>query len=179
MAPEEFPDEILDSFDIIGFDPRGIGRSHPIQCDDTLMTKNFTPPATQTAWNELVAHNRRLGECCRQVAADPTGYHAWTAQTFHPFFDAQVAADRASEQRLAHGSPPTDVRAAAQAACAFGDPVVMRARARVRHLLSTADDAYGSDEAHERVTAWMAARPDFTPQPDGPTRDQWDALIPS
>ncbi|WP_433425487.1 alpha/beta fold hydrolase [Microtetraspora malaysiensis] len=66
MAPEEFPDEILDSFDIIGFDPRGIGRSHPIQCDDTLMTKTFTPPATQTAWNELVAHNRRLGESCRK-----------------------------------------------------------------------------------------------------------------
>ncbi|WP_433425479.1 NAD(P)/FAD-dependent oxidoreductase [Microtetraspora malaysiensis] len=88
-----------------------------------------------------------------QVAADPTGYHAWTAQTLHPLFDAQVAADRASEQRLAHGSPPTDVRAAAQAACAFDDPVVMRARAQVRHLLSTADDAYGSDEVHERVTA--------------------------
>ncbi|WP_433226725.1 hypothetical protein [Microtetraspora malaysiensis] len=94
-------------------------------------------------------------------------------------FDAQVAADRANEQHLAHGSPPTDVRAAAQAACAFDDPVVMRARAQVRHLLLTADDAYGSDEVRECVTAWMAARPDFTPQHDGPTRDQWDALIPS
>ncbi|MGI5488622.1 alpha/beta fold hydrolase [Microtetraspora malaysiensis] len=65
-APEEFPDEILDSFDIVGFDPRGIGRSHGIQCDDTLVSKTFTPPATQAAWDELVAHNRRLGESCRK-----------------------------------------------------------------------------------------------------------------
>ncbi|MEV8636198.1 alpha/beta fold hydrolase [Streptosporangium sp. NPDC051023] len=65
-APEEFPDEILDSFDIIGFDPRGIGRSHDIQCDDTLVNKTFPPPATQAAWDELVVHNRRVGESCRE-----------------------------------------------------------------------------------------------------------------
>lgn len=114
-----------------------------------------------------------------QIAADPTGYHAWTTRTLRPWFDVQVTADRANQQRLADGSPPTDVRAAALAACAFDDPVIMRARAQVRHLLRTADDAYGSDEVQGRVTAWLAAHPDFTPHHDGPTRDQWDALIPS
>ncbi|MGW4042551.1 hypothetical protein [Streptomyces sp. NPDC004721] len=89
-----------------------------------------------------------------------------------------MTADRADEQRLAEGSPPADRRAAAVAACAFDDPVVMRARARVRHLLRPADDAYGTDEVDRHVTAWLAAHPDFTPKHDGPTRDQWDALIP-
>ncbi|MEV0414950.1 FAD-dependent oxidoreductase [Streptomyces sp. NPDC050448] len=113
-----------------------------------------------------------------RIAADPIGFHTWTAQALRPWFDAQVTADRANEQRLAESSPPSDRRAAARAACAFDDPVVMRARAQVRHLLRPADDAYGTDEVDGRVTAWLAAHPDFSPQYDGPTRDQWDALIP-
>ncbi|MGW9133374.1 FAD-dependent oxidoreductase [Streptomyces sp. NPDC055681] len=114
-----------------------------------------------------------------QIAADPIGYHTWTAKALRPWFDAQVTADRADEQRLADGSPPADRRAAALTACAFDDPVVMRARAQVRHLLRPADDAYGTDEVDRHVTAWLAAHPDFSPKHDGPTRDQWDALIPS
>ncbi|MEX0172161.1 FAD-dependent oxidoreductase [Streptomyces sp. LMG1-1-1.1] len=119
-----------------------------------------------------------LAEHVDEIAADPTGYHAWTSQTLRPWFDAQIKADRADEQRLAAGSPPSDRRAAALAACAFDDPVVMRARARVRHLLERSDDAYGTEEIDRHLTAWLAARPDFTPRHDGPTRDQWDALIP-
>ncbi|WP_308294996.1 hypothetical protein [Streptomyces sp. NK08204] len=69
-------------------------------------------------------------------------------------------------------------RAAALAACAFDDPVVMRARAQVRHLLQPADDACGTDEVDRAVTDWLAARPGFSPAHDGPTRDQRDALIP-
>ncbi|MEU3985319.1 FAD-dependent oxidoreductase [Streptomyces sp. NPDC026672] len=119
----------------------------------------------------LAAHADRIAE-------DPMGYHAWTARNLRPWFDTQVTADRADGRRLAEGSPPADRRAAARAACAFDDPVVMRARAQVRHLLRSADEAYGTDEVDRHVTAWLAARPDFTPAHDGPTRDQWDALIP-
>ncbi|MFJ9682539.1 NAD(P)/FAD-dependent oxidoreductase [Streptomyces sp. NPDC101194] len=114
-----------------------------------------------------------------RIAADPMGYHTWAAQALRPWFDAQVTADRANGQRLAESSPRADRRAAALAACAFDDPVVMRARAQVRHLLRPADDAYGTDEVDRHLTAWLAAHPDFTPKHDGPTRDQWDALIPS
>ncbi|MFJ9950025.1 FAD-dependent oxidoreductase [Kitasatospora sp. NPDC091207] len=113
-----------------------------------------------------------------ETAEDPTGYHAWAARTLRPCFDAQVTSDRANAERLAASSPLTDRRAAALAACAFDDPVVMRARAQVRHLLRTPDEAYGTDEVDRHVTAWLAARPDFTPTHDGPTRDQWDALVP-
>ncbi|MGW2251087.1 FAD-dependent oxidoreductase [Kitasatospora sp. NPDC001660] len=122
---------------------------------------------------------RYLAAHADEVAADPTGYHTWTAQDLRPWFDAQVTADGANAQRLADGSPATDVRAAALAACAFDDPVVMRARAQVRHLVRTADDAYATDEVDRHVTAWLSARPDFTPRHDGPTRDQWAALIPA
>ncbi|MEV6732985.1 FAD-dependent oxidoreductase [Streptomyces sp. NPDC051364] len=113
-----------------------------------------------------------------RIAADPVGYHTWTAQALRPWFDAQVTADRGTEQRLAESTPPADRRAAAVGACAFDDPVVMRARAQVRHLLRRADEAYGTDEVDRHVTAWLAVHPDFSPEPDGPTRDQWEALIP-
>ncbi|MFF2997827.1 FAD-dependent oxidoreductase [Streptomyces sp. NPDC057950] len=76
-----------------------------------------------------------------RIAADPLGYHTWTAQALRPWFDAQVTADRADGQRLAESSPLSDRRAAARTACAFDDPVVMRARAQVRHLLRPAQDA--------------------------------------
>ncbi len=112
-----------------------------------------------------------------RIAVDPTGFHHWTTQVLRPLFDAQVASDRTNGQRLAESSPLSDRRAAALAVCAFEDPVVMRARAQVRHLLRTAEDAYGTEEVDRQVTAWLAAHPDFVPTHDGPTREQWEALI--
>ncbi|MEU9256098.1 FAD-dependent oxidoreductase [Streptomyces sp. NPDC048270] len=137
--------------------------------------------------NPTSGHGVSFGLLCAQylaahadeIAADPAGYHAWTARTLRPWFEAQVTADRANEQRLAENAPPVDRRAAAVGACAFDDPVVMRARAQVRHLLRPAQEAYGTEEVGRHVTAWLAARPAFTPEYEGPTRDQWDALISS
>ncbi|KPI15539.1 FAD dependent oxidoreductase [Actinobacteria bacterium OV450] len=112
-----------------------------------------------------------------EIAADPAAYHTWTAQALRPWFDAQVTADRANEQSLTEGSPPPDRLAAARGACAFDDPVVMRARAQVRHLVRPSAEAYGTGEVDRAVTTWLAARPDFSPRHDGPTRDQWEALL--
>ncbi|WP_327121885.1 FAD-dependent oxidoreductase [Streptomyces sp. NBC_01341] len=121
---------------------------------------------------------RHLATHVERTAADPACYHAWTAQALRPWFDAQVTADRTSGQRLAEGAAASDRRAAALALCAFDDPVVMRARAQVRHLVRTAQDAYGTDEVDRHLTSWLAAHPDFAPKHDGPTREQWDALVP-
>ncbi|MFJ9612148.1 FAD-dependent oxidoreductase [Kitasatospora sp. NPDC101176] len=120
---------------------------------------------------------QQLASHADRIAADPADYHAWTRQSLRPWFDAQVKADQAAEQRLAEGTTLAERRAAALSACAFEDPVVMRARAQVRHLVRSAADAYGSDEVERHVTAWLDARPDFSPRHDGPTREQWDALV--
>ncbi|WP_329034193.1 FAD-dependent oxidoreductase [Streptomyces sp. NBC_00178] len=121
---------------------------------------------------------RYLATHVERIAADPACYHAWTARALRPWFDAQVTADRTNGQRLAESTSPSDRRAAALAHCAFDDPVVMRARAQVRHLVRTPQDAYGTDEVDRHLTAWLAARPGFVPRHDGPTREQWDALVP-
>ncbi|MCP9943649.1 hypothetical protein LUX12_00680 [Streptomyces somaliensis] len=44
-------------------------------------------------------------------------------------------------------------------------------------LLGEAPDVYGTDEVERHLTAWLAARPDFSPGHDGPTREQWEALV--
>ncbi len=141
---------------------------------DSLIHTN--PTSGHGVSHGLLAAQHLAGHVDR-IAADPIGYHTWTAQALRPWFDAQVTSDRANGQRLAEGSPTSDRRAAALAACAFDDPVVMRARAQVRHLLRPAHDAYGTDEVDRHVTAWLATHPTFSPQHDGPTRDQWDALV--
>ncbi|OEJ35055.1 NAD(P)/FAD-dependent oxidoreductase [Streptomyces subrutilus] len=145
-----------------------------VNAGDSLIHTN--PTSGHGASFALLAA-RYLAAHADGISADPAGYHAWTAQALRPWFDAQVAGDRANEQRLAESAPPPDRRAAAVGACAFDDPVVMRARARVRHLVKPAHEAYGTDEVDRHVTAWLAARPAFTPEHDGPTRDQWDALV--
>ncbi|MFI7004906.1 FAD-dependent oxidoreductase [Streptomyces sp. NPDC050145] len=113
-----------------------------------------------------------------EIAEDPTGYHAWATQTLRPWFDTQVKSDRGDEERLAVGAQSTDRRAAARGASAFDDPVVMRARAQVRHLLKHADEAYGTEEVERHITAWLDAHPEFMPGHDGPTRAEWDGLVP-
>jgi pimeloyl-ACP methyl ester carboxylesterase len=53
-------------FDIIGFDPRGVGRSHPVTCDPRLVGAAPSPligsPAEYAA---RITYNRRLAADCR------------------------------------------------------------------------------------------------------------------
>ncbi|RKR88679.1 alpha/beta hydrolase family protein [Micromonospora pisi] len=53
-------------FDLVGFDPRGVGRSNPIRCSATLLAAQpFFVPSDQHEYRELVAHNHRLYDNCR------------------------------------------------------------------------------------------------------------------
>ncbi|KAI6091789.1 hypothetical protein F4821DRAFT_173008 [Hypoxylon rubiginosum] len=57
---------ILERFDIIGLDPRGVGLSTPVECDATAYNKRVAYfPKTQDEFDELVAYNKALGESCR------------------------------------------------------------------------------------------------------------------
>jgi pimeloyl-ACP methyl ester carboxylesterase len=62
------PTEITRSFDIIGFDPRGVGRSEPIKCftgKDLDESFGSDPdPRTQGEFDAVVAMTRRMVESC-------------------------------------------------------------------------------------------------------------------
>jgi pimeloyl-ACP methyl ester carboxylesterase len=63
--------ELLNSYDIVGIDPRGVGLSAPIQCDADIYNERATLfPKTREDYNRLVDKNRRLGESCLEMSGD-------------------------------------------------------------------------------------------------------------
>ena len=58
---------VRDDYDLIGFDPRGVGLSDPIRCSAALFNQPISWfPQTRSAFRRLVAHNRALGHSCER-----------------------------------------------------------------------------------------------------------------
>ncbi|MEU8782094.1 alpha/beta fold hydrolase [Streptomyces sp. NPDC048637] len=62
---EGYPDGIRSRFDIIGFDPRGIGRSGQFRCDDKLAAKIPNRPKNAAEFQRMRTLNQQLAESCR------------------------------------------------------------------------------------------------------------------
>ncbi|MCX4676431.1 FAD-dependent oxidoreductase [Streptomyces sp. NBC_01433] len=127
-----------------------------------------------------------IGRHAQDASKDPVSfaedYHRWSVRTLRPWFDGQVAADRANAAQLGDAAspsptPPTGAsrETAARAACSLDDPVVMRARAQVRHLVLTEEQAYGTEEVRAHLARWLEEHPHFTPSFDGPGRTEWES----
>ncbi|WP_447003824.1 alpha/beta hydrolase [Saccharothrix isguenensis] len=62
-----FSPEVQERFDIIGFDPRGVARSQPVQCSlEVLMKQPSLYPENQQEFEALAAYNRELAADCRE-----------------------------------------------------------------------------------------------------------------
>ncbi|MGW5688360.1 alpha/beta hydrolase [Nonomuraea sp. NPDC003754] len=65
---KRLPQEVLDRFDIVGFDPRGVGRSSPVSCglesSDLSLTRLKPYPDADGGIAENVAWSRRIAEAC-------------------------------------------------------------------------------------------------------------------
>ncbi|ULR48795.1 alpha/beta hydrolase [Streptomyces deccanensis] len=68
-APDSFSPELLARFDIVGFDPRGVGRSNPVKCDEDLLNAQWQAmdPDSAASFAALRDANRALGESCRDL----------------------------------------------------------------------------------------------------------------
>ncbi|MFF5293175.1 alpha/beta hydrolase [Paractinoplanes globisporus] len=68
------PTEITDRFDILGFDPRGVGRSDPVKCiSDADQDANFgspPDPVTQAQFDSFVALNKKIVTGCGNKYGD-------------------------------------------------------------------------------------------------------------
>lgn len=61
-----FSPDIQRRFDIVGFDPRGVGASSPVRCSTALLNQRPAPVLrSQADFNATVAYNQRLREDCR------------------------------------------------------------------------------------------------------------------
>ncbi|GIJ35874.1 alpha/beta hydrolase [Micromonospora sediminimaris] len=62
------PDAILERFDIVGFDPRGVSRSSPVECisdADLDAVFGYNPdPESQASFDDFVALNEQIGQGC-------------------------------------------------------------------------------------------------------------------
>ncbi len=130
---------------------------------------------------QRVASTVERGQDQARFAMD---YHQWALRALKPWFDHQVAVDRGDEAFLSGGaamlaSPAFDAATRAQFAlnpCALEDPVVMRAKAKVRHLVLSPEEAFGTEEVRGHVARWLEAHPEFPSMPRGPSRDDWLAI---
>lgn len=68
-APHSFSPDLLERFDIVGFDPRGVGLSNPVMCDEDRVSAQgaLLHPDSASSFAALRAANRALGENCRDL----------------------------------------------------------------------------------------------------------------
>jgi len=65
-ANQYFSPDVQAHFDIIGFDPRGVARSQPVQCSVDLLKKQPSLfPKDQAEFDQLKAYNQELVNDCR------------------------------------------------------------------------------------------------------------------
>jgi pimeloyl-ACP methyl ester carboxylesterase len=72
------PNDVIWRFDIVGFDPRGVGRSSPVECfSDTDLDANFgadPDPVSQADFDATVALARKLAQSCGTKYGDTLQY---------------------------------------------------------------------------------------------------------
>ncbi|MFI6962014.1 alpha/beta hydrolase [Streptomyces sp. NPDC050255] len=97
-----FSPEVRRRFDIVSFDPRGVGDSNPVACSGDLLAERPSPELTNQAdFDATLAYNSRLRADCRSRTG-PVFDHLDTAQTVRDL-DALRAA--IGERKLTfHGS---------------------------------------------------------------------------
>ncbi|GAA1603200.1 MULTISPECIES: alpha/beta hydrolase [Kribbella] len=76
-----FSAELQDRFDIVSFDPRGVGRSNPVKCSAELLAKQPSPIIRSAAgFTGTISYNRQLATDCREHTG-PVYDHLDTWQT--------------------------------------------------------------------------------------------------
>ncbi|MEV5348337.1 alpha/beta hydrolase [Streptomyces achromogenes] len=97
-----FSPEVRRRFDIVGFDPRGVGGSNPVTCSGALLAKRPSPELrSQADFDATMAYNRRLRADCR-ARTGPVFDHLDTSQTVR---DVDALRAALGERQLTfHGS---------------------------------------------------------------------------
>ena len=74
-APTFFGAEVRRRFDIVGMDPRGVGRSTPVLCDRDLVDARPQPLiGSEREYAAMIGHNRRLAADCAKRTGPVFGH---------------------------------------------------------------------------------------------------------
>ncbi|TDB73361.1 alpha/beta hydrolase [Micromonospora sp. KC723] len=79
-APDFLSDEVLDRFDVVGIDPRGVGASQNVKCFPSVKDQtrayaglNVAFPWTKAEENAYIASSRAVGKACSTTGKPLTG----------------------------------------------------------------------------------------------------------
>ncbi|MGW0191428.1 alpha/beta hydrolase [Streptomyces sp. NPDC003362] len=134
-APEHFSADILARFDIVGFDPRGIGGSQPVKCSTELVNQRPSAyPRDQADFDRLAEYNRALRENCRRHSG-PIFDHADTASVVR---DMDAIRTALGEKKINYFGHSYGTLIGQQYAELFGDRLrSMALTANIDHSLGT------------------------------------------
>ncbi|WP_329020605.1 alpha/beta fold hydrolase [Streptomyces sp. NBC_00690] len=68
------PKSVTDRYDLIGFDPRGVGQSSPLSCRTTEDERKWLRPFREKAFSQQVAWARTIASKCRTESSDRMRY---------------------------------------------------------------------------------------------------------
>ncbi|MFI1060727.1 alpha/beta hydrolase [Streptomyces spororaveus] len=74
LMSEMMPKDVRESYDLIGFDPRGVGASSPITCGLTDTEQNFNRPYRPETFGSDVTWARTVADKCREKAGSVLPY---------------------------------------------------------------------------------------------------------
>jgi pimeloyl-ACP methyl ester carboxylesterase len=94
---DRFSDELYERFDVVGFDPRGSGRSTPILCSAELLAEAPAPVmADKDAFAERAAYNEELRDDCREHTGELFDH----ASSLHVVHDLEAIRMALGEEQL-------------------------------------------------------------------------------
>jgi pimeloyl-ACP methyl ester carboxylesterase len=75
-AEDSFSPALIDTFDIVSFDPRGQAASHPVLCDlDAVIAQDeLLYPRSRTEFAALRTANEKLGQSCQDLTGPLAGH---------------------------------------------------------------------------------------------------------
>jgi pimeloyl-ACP methyl ester carboxylesterase len=145
-----FSPDLAARFDVVSFDPRGVGRSHPVECDAAVVSRLDRPtPTDQAQFDDLLKAQEAVGADCRRR----TG-------SLFDHLDSTNAAHDVDLLRVALGESSLNLYALSYGTV-IGQMYAERFPGRIRTMILDAVFDHSADSDRFAVTGALAAQEAF------------------